>query len=191
MNLDIFYPRDVIRRSNPTILAMARPRTPRRGFSVLIDALSIIKNKFENVEIILFGDDLTQQKIPFEYENMGVIYNQNHLADIYSSADIFIDASDFQGFGRTALEAMACETACVLTNVGGVTEYAKDEYNCLFVPPGQPVRLAQAVVRLLGNDKLMSQIIKGGDETAKRFSHKREAMETLEFFTGLANKYSA
>jgi len=182
MDLDIFYPRDVIRRENPTIIAMARPRTPRRGFRVLIDALAIIKNKLKNIDIILFGDDLSQQTIPFEHADMGVIYKQNELADLYSSADIYIDASDFQGFGRTALEAMACKTACVLTNVGGVSEYAKDECNCLLVPPRKPDEIAESVIRLIEDQELMHQVVDGGLKTAQQFSHKEEAKKTLSYF---------
>ncbi len=185
MNLDVFYPRDVHQSDSVTLLAMARPRTPRRGFQVLIDVFSILKNKYDNIEIILFGDDLTNQKIPFEFIDSGVISNQNKLAKLYSHANIFIDSSDFQGFGRTALEAMACHTACVLTNVGGVIEYAKDEYNCLLVPPKQPEEIVSAIERLLDDSLLMKRLIEGGATTANTFSHKREAKNTLNYFKEL------
>lgn len=184
MDLGVFYPRDIIRSSNPTIVAMARPRTPRRGFGVLIDALSIVKNRLNNIDIILFGDDLSNQTIPFEFVDKGIISNQSQLAELYSVSDIFIDASDFQGFGRTALEAMACHTACILTGVGGVTEYAKNEINCILVPPNQPEKVADAVFKLL-DDALRAQIIKGGSATASNFSHKEEAKKTLTYFRGL------
>ena len=185
MDLALFYPRDVNRSDNVTILAMARPGTPRRGFRTLIDALSIIKNKHKKTEIILFGEDLSDQTIPFDFVGKGVISNQNKLAELYSCADIFIDSSDFQGFGRTALEAMACKTACVLTNVGGVTEYAKDQYNCLLVPPKQPEKIAKAVSNLLNDNKLKLKIIDGAYETVKDFSHKEEAKKTLSYFRTL------
>ncbi len=185
MNLDIFYPRDVPVRNSIRILAMARPRTPRRGFNVLIEAMTIIKKSCESIEVVLFGDDLSQESVPFEYIDMGVIYSQDDLATLYSSSDIYVDASDFQGFGRTGLEAMACETACVLTNVGGVSEYAEDEKNCLFVPPKQPEKIAQAVVRLIDDSELRSMLIQGGMSTAKKFSHKIEAQRTLQYFSQL------
>ncbi|MCF6355615.1 MAG: glycosyltransferase [Candidatus Polarisedimenticolaceae bacterium] len=185
MDLGVFYPRDVIRSGNPAIVAMARPRTPRRGFSVLIDALAIVKNRLKNVDIFLFGDDLSNKTIPFEFFDKGIISNQSQLAELYSASDIFIDASDFQGFGRTALEAMACHTACILTDVGGVTEYAKNEDNCILVPPHQPEKVAHAVFKLLDDDNLRAQITKGGSETASKFSHKEEAKKTLTYFRGL------
>lgn len=185
MDLDVFYPRDVNRNNKPVILAMARPRTPRRGFSTLIKALSHVKDQLSEVEIILFGDDLSDQSVPFDFVDKGVISNQNQLAELYSSADIFIDSSDFQGFGRAALEAMACHTACILTNVGGVNEYAKDEINCLFLAPKQPEKIANAVLRLLNDNILKAKIIDGGINTASKFSHKTEAKNTYSYFKGL------
>lgn len=185
IDLGVFYPRDVERRANPTILAMARPRTPRRGFGVLIEALSIVKNRHKEVDIILFGDDLSKQNIPFDYIDKGVVSKQSQLAVLYSCSDIFIDASDFQGFGRTALEAMACNTACILTDVGGVNEYARNECNCLLVPPKQPESIVGAVSRLLEDTELMNQIIHGGSETAIDFCHKKEARKTLDYFLSL------
>jgi glycosyltransferase involved in cell wall biosynthesis len=185
MDLGVFYPRDVKRSSKPTIMAMARPGTPRRAFGVLIEALSIVKSESNEIDIIFFGEDLSKQDIPFDFIDKGVLSNQSQLAELYSSADIFIDASDFQGFGRPALEAMACNTACILTDVGGVTEYARNEYNCLLVPPKQPQKIAHEVNRLLGDDELRDRIVKGGADTVRQFSHKQEAKNTLAYFHAL------
>ena len=121
----------------------------------------------------------------FEFTDMGIIYNQNHLAELYSSADIFIDSSEFQGFGRTALESMACGTACVLTNIGGVTEYAINEKNSLLVSPNKPIDIANAVVRLVNEPELYSKIVDGGKKTVQKFSHKIEAKFTHEYFKSL------
>ncbi len=117
MDLDLFYPREVERTSHPTILAMARPGKPWRGYDTLISALHQVKLAMPTVKIILFGDSqLFKQAIPFDYTDKGIVFQQNQLANLYSQVDIFVDTSDYQGFGRPALEAMACGTACVLTN---------------------------------------------------------------------------
>lgn len=186
MDLGVFYPRDVNQSSKVVILAMARPRTPRRGFETLVDALSIVKGSGRDVQVILFGDDLSAISIPFDFIDRGVVSDQNELAELYSRADIFIDSSDFQGFGRTALEAMACRVACVVTNVGGVTEYAKDGDNCLLVPPKQPEKIAEAVNTLLNDNELALKLIEGAVDTVTSFSHKEEARNTLNYFNTIS-----
>ena len=190
MNLARFYPRDAA-RDRPVVLAMARPRTPRRGFEPTIAALAQVKTALPRVEIVLFGDRfLSQQNIPFPFRNEGVVADQNRLAELYSEATVFLDGSDFQGFGRCGLEAMACGAACVLTGVGGVSEYAWDEVNALLVPPQRPDLYAAAILRLLNDAALREQLIKAGLETVQRFCHKREARETLEYFQSILGENS-
>lgn len=185
MDLLTFYPRDVEPCRNLVVLAMARPRTPRRGFATLVKALALVKKVLPQTEIVFFGDEIRTQAIPFSYTDSGVISDQNRLAEIYSRADVFIDSSDFQGFGRTGLEAMACGTAAVLTSVGGVTEYARDRDNCLLVPPKDPVSLARSVITLLTDKGLRDRLTASGLETARAYCHKREARETLDYILEL------
>jgi glycosyltransferase involved in cell wall biosynthesis len=186
MDLGVFYPRDVPRQPAPRVLAMARPRTPRRGYPDIVAALRGLKEALPHVEITLFGQDLRAAAVPFPCSTAGVIADQNRLAELYSSADVFLDGSVFQGFGRPALEAMACGAACVLTNVGGVLEYARDGENCLLVPPGRPDLFAGAMRRILEDPALGQRLRDGGLKTAREYCVKREARETLDYFTEIS-----
>jgi glycosyltransferase involved in cell wall biosynthesis len=182
MDLARFYPRDA-KTSGPTVLAMARPGTTQRGFQSTIEALGQVKRMMPEVEIVLFGDRfLASQHIPFAYRDEGVVTNQDQLARLYSEADVFLDGSDFQGFGRCGLEAMACGAACVLTGVGGVTEYARDGENSLVVPPKQPEAFAAAITKILNDSGLKQRLVKAGFSTVKVYCYKREARRTLAYF---------
>lgn len=179
MDLATFYPRPVRKPDHPGVMAMARPRTPHRGFPHVIEAMRLVKEQMPKAEIVLFGEDLSQYPILFPYRHEGLVTNHQRLAELYSAADVFLDGSDFQGFGRPALEAMACGVPCVLTRVGGVTEYARDEENCLLVPPEQPEAFAEGILRILQDENLRSKLIEGGLTTVRDYCHKREARETL------------
>jgi len=186
MNLDVFYPRQVKKETVPVILAMARPGTSRRGFEPTMQSLTLVKQKLPHVKIILFGDNhLVNYDIPFDYQDEGVIFDQEKLAQLYSLADVFIDGSNYQGFGRLALESMACGTACVVTNVGGVTEYAKDKENCLMVSPKQSNDFAAAILNILHDQELNMHLIQGGLKTVKAYDIEREAVETFDYFQAL------
>ncbi len=181
MDLGVFYPRDV-NRNHPVVLAMARPKTPYRGFIQTIGALATVKMRMPDVEIVLFGDRfLKRQAIPFEFRDEGVVTSQDRMAELYSEATVFLDGSDFQGFGRCGLEAMACGAACVLTGAGGVTEYAVHDHNSLIVPPKHPDLFSEAILILLKDKPLRNRLIDEGLQTAGNFCHKREARETYEF----------
>jgi hypothetical protein len=112
---------------------MARPRTPRRGFAALVAALREVKRRRPDAEIAFFGcPDLAEHGIDFPHVDFGVLPN-DRLRRVYNDAAIYLDTSEFQGFGRPALEAMACGCATVLGRDGGVTEYARDGENTLLV----------------------------------------------------------
>jgi glycosyltransferase involved in cell wall biosynthesis len=98
---------------------------------------------------------------------------------------VFLDGSEFQGFGRCALEAMACGAACVLTDLGGVLEYARHEDNALLAPPGQAESMAAAILRLLDDSLLRQRLIASGLSTAARYCHRREARDTLAWIEGI------
>ena len=114
------------------IIAMARPETPRRGFRDVVAAFRRVHALRPDVEFLLFGTSSLREHgdLGFPCTDLGIVHDRNQLCGHYSNADIFLDASRFQGFGLPALEAMACRVACVLTDVGGVHEYAHNRDQC-------------------------------------------------------------
>jgi glycosyltransferase involved in cell wall biosynthesis len=180
VDLGFFYPR--AHGDRPIVLAMARPRTPRRGFETLVAALTRVHEATPGAEIVLFGEDLRDVPVPFPYTAAGVVTDREELAVLYSSARVLVDVSDFQAFGLPTLEAMACGTVCVATDVGGVHEYARDRENCLLVPARDPDAAADAVVRLLTDDALHRRLRDGALEGSARHSIVRVAQDMLQAF---------
>lgn len=180
INLEIFYPSSVEKRVQPIrVMAMARPETPRRGFSDLMKALLLVYEQDRSVEICLFGsNNLGSHQIPFPYRDLGII-SPERLRDEYGKSHIFVDASLFQGFGLAALEAMACGCACVVTDSGGVSEYAICDENALMVEPGDCEGLANQILRLIRDEGLRSKIADRGYRTAQRFSNHNVADNLL------------
>lgn len=120
------------------ISAMIRPKTPRRGAQRTMKLLKHISDQFgDKVHIELFGcseNDPLFQKLDrnFKYTNSGELTRLG-VAAVLQRSDCFVDLSDYQAFGRTGLEAMACGCVAVLTRYGGVFEYAEHNVNSLIV----------------------------------------------------------
>jgi len=184
INLDIFYPRGVKKNMPPyRIVAIARPQDMVKGFSTLVEVFKSLYKDRKDIEIILFGsEDLSAYKLPFPYKDYGKIWDRNMIAEIYASSHVLIDVSTFQGFGLPGLEAMACGTPVVLTNVGGITEYAKNEVNCLMVNPHDIKAIVNAIEAILNSPSLSEKLIEGGRNTAHKFCHRGEAGKMLNFF---------
>ena len=73
--------------------------------------------------------------------------HREHLPVLYSRADVFAQASRHEAQGMAAVEAAACGLPVLGTAVGVVADWAPEA--AIAVPPGDPLRLAQAILTVL------------------------------------------
>ena len=81
---------------------------------------------------------------------------RDQLKYYYSAADIFVTTPWYEPFGITPVEAMACGTPVVGSNVGGIKFTVRDGENGYLVPPKDPGSLAERIAHLYQNPKLLS-----------------------------------
>jgi D-inositol-3-phosphate glycosyltransferase len=74
----------------------------------------------------------------------------------YSAADVFITTPWYEPFGITPLEAMACGTPVVGSNVGGIKFTVRDGETGYLVPPNDPDALAERLAHLFRHPKLLA-----------------------------------
>jgi GT2 family glycosyltransferase len=188
MDLDSFYPQSIPDGDDARqrrVLCMARPATPWRGFDTMCSVFEKVHAELQDVEFILYGTaDLSeyQSQMRFPVTNRGML-SHRELPNLYRSSAVYCDFSHAHGFGRTGVEAMACGCACVLTESGGVSEYAIDGWNALLCPPGDVEGLAAAVLRLLRGPELRSYLSRNGTQTVKKFSDRIAAGQMNSLFT--------
>ena len=102
---------------------------------------------------------------------------QDDLPAVYSRATAFIYPSLYEGFGLPVLEAMACGTPVITSNVSSMPEVAGDAG--MLVPPQDVEALAGAIQRLLGDAELRQDLSRRGMARAREFTWRRAAEATL------------
>lgn len=166
------------------ISAMIRPKTPRRGADRTMRLLKKLHDKFgDAVRIELFGceenDPLFQQlETNFIYTLHGVL-SRNGVAKVLQISDIFIDLSDYQAFGRTGLEGMACGATLVSTKYGGVYEYVKDGENAILVDPFDENESINRLTTVIKNSKRLQIFKKKALSTAAEYSIHKSTISEL------------
>ncbi|ODT79077.1 MAG: phosphoheptose isomerase [Nitrosomonadales bacterium SCN 54-20] len=74
----------------------------------------------------------------------------------YSACDVFTTTPWYEPFGITPLEAMACGTPVIGSNVGGIKSTVMDGRTGFLVPPNDPASLGRRIIELLSSNKLMT-----------------------------------
>lgn len=186
LNLDLFFAHSKPSGRPPTVISLARPSTPRRGFDFVVETLAALHKRRPDIRLTLFGDDyLSRRHLPFPFRDLGIVADVAELPEVYATADVLFEGSRFQAFGRTALECMACGTACVMTDTGGLHEYARHGENCVMVPYGDVEASVGGILDLIDDGRQRQRLVAEALKTARQFDHRAEARKTKAFFLEL------
>lgn len=185
----VYYPpRSAARREGTVkVVAMVRPQTPRRAPAQTMQVLKSIKDEYgDRVSVTIFGCESYDPEFlalprDFEFENRGVLIREE-VAELLRSADIFLDLSKYQAFGRTGLEAMACGCATVLTLNGGTAEYARHRDNALLVDTENFKEMVGATRELIEDENLRQEMSEQGILTAANYSVRKAVVSELSLF---------
>jgi len=106
------------------------------------------------------------------------------LVWLYNTAKFLVAPSIYEGFGLTPIEAMACGTPVIVSNVSALPEVVNDAG--LLVDPHNPEEIAVAMWRIVSNNELRASLREKGFKRAAFFSWDKAARETLELYHSLA-----
>jgi glycosyltransferase involved in cell wall biosynthesis len=105
------------------------------------------------------------------------------LAALYAAAAIVVMPSRWEGFGLTGLEAMACGTPVVASDVGSLSEILGDA--ALFATAADAAAMAQQCRRLLSDSRLAQRLRAAGRQRAARFRWSDTARRTHQLYERL------
>jgi len=160
-----FHPIDVKREdTRPTVACIGRVDV-FKDIVNLIQSIRHVKNSVPDVQCLIYGAS-TDLEYSLRCINMvstlGLQDNVRFMGKVkdpeiaYNSADVVVISSITEGFPFAIIEAMACGKGIVATDVGGIREALE---GCgLLVRSSHPQELANAIVRLLQDEKMRSKL---------------------------------
>jgi glycosyltransferase involved in cell wall biosynthesis len=155
---------------------------PHKNLERLIEAFGQLRRRpgCEDVKLLMIGDEISRYgSLRRSVEAAGVrqearffgFVPDRTLACLYRLASVFAFPSLYEGFGLPPLEAMACGTPVVTSNVSSLPEVVGDA--ALLVDPYDVEALADALGRVLCDDALRLDLVARGHQRAALFSWER------------------
>lgn len=183
----VYFPEVKDDHAEVRIVAMVRPQTPRRAAARTMRVLrEVVRRNPTRVGLHIFGceskhPDFQALSQDFPFINYGVL-TRAEVAALLRRCDVFVDLSDYQAFGRTGLEAMACGCATVLPVEGGTSEYATDA-NSVLVDSSDEDSCVERLSALVNSDVELRRLRRNGLTTASAYSVHGAAMSELNLLT--------
>jgi glycosyltransferase involved in cell wall biosynthesis len=140
-----------------------------KGLDYLLEALKIVKNNVPDVKLIVGGKGVLLDHHQEMAASLGLKDNvefagfipDEEIADYYSQASVFVlpSISSLQeGFGIVALEALACQTPVVTTDIVGVAQDLKQIKGGIVIPPRDTHKLADAITQILSDAQMQKEM---------------------------------
>lgn len=172
INLDVFQPKSLAKKSSAkTILYIARdPSILIKGYQDFLNSIEIVKKQARQrwkVHLICPENTPTPKHFPHKIFKPST---DEWMAHLYQKADLFVSTSWLEGFSLPPLEAMACGTAVVTTNSGGVLDYCKHNKTAIIVKKKNPYSIAKGILQVLQNPRLAQRLSRNGLHTAQNYS---------------------
>jgi len=172
-----FSPNSHSTQSPPVLLTVGRLER-RKGIDVLLRAMPEVWRSFPDTQVRLVGNesdfsrsDLMEMVSADKREQISFpgFLSRDQLVAEYQHATIYVTPTQYETFGYTVLEAMACGRPVVATRVGAIPELVEDGETGLLSPWNDHVALSEAILELLSNPARAARMGSAGRAKALKF----------------------
>lgn len=172
---------------------------PLKGIDTLMKAVALLREQGLNVCLSIIGGDpdINPEVQTTEMLRLKAIREEIGLSDqvaflgkraqdtlpyYYSAAEAVVVPSHYESFGMVALEAMACGTPVVASQVGGLAFLVKDGETGYTVPVNKPDLLAEKLSLLLSDSDLRQKMGQKAYKEAQSYSWEIIAQKMKELY---------
>lgn len=175
----VFFPKKVERPFPGDVIVFGTVKALEKvyGIPVLLDAFAALKKEMPAAEIrlLIVGDGtqreaLAQQAKQLNIENNVLFTGKvDHavVAEYHNMLDVLVNISEYESFGVTVLEAMACGKPVIVTDTGGLAEIVEENVDGLKVPVNNIIAVKEAMRKML-SEELRKRLGEKGREKVMR-----------------------
>jgi len=163
----------------------------RKGFDYLLNAYKLVKQEIPNSRLIAVGPGV---RLRNKYEKRA---RKNRVSDVffigyapyielpkyYTTADVVcFPATGRESFGIVLLEAMSVGKPIIASNIDGYSSVLSDGVEGIAVPPRDPGKLAEAIIKLSADEQLRKEMGTRGKPKAVQYDWSNIATKLMDFY---------
>lgn len=172
-------------RDVPTVLFLGR-FDPRNGLSTLIESFRRVKSQQRDARLVVVGDgplrDHYYRQAKGEKDIVFVGAVLEGRPSYYANSTVYACPTTKASFGITLLEAMACKTPIVCSDILGFRDVVKHGREALMVPSGDRDAIADGLVRVLEDPALANRLGTTGRANSLDYSWANVTSQVLDVY---------
>lgn len=170
--------------------AMSPATEPRKGYSVLLEALGRLN--MPDVELIVVGSSAPQEDLAarFKVNYLGRLHDDLTLRAAYSAADVVVVPSLQENLSNVIMESLSCGTPVVAFNVGGNSDMIDHLENGYLASPFDPADLATGIASMLNHPDRETVAVKARKKVVREFESGHIAAQYRSYFEELLENTS-
>lgn len=155
------------------ILLIASRLVKQKGIIYAVDAFKEVIKIYPRALLLITGSGPEESAIKKYVTNKGlnnsVVFESwtDDLVSYMKSCDVFLLPSLYEGWGLTVVEAAACGTPIVMTDVGCANEFLIDGKNGIIVPVANMSKYAEAILKFISDDGFRKKVSLEATYTAR------------------------
>lgn len=180
------------KNKNPMVLYLGRLQY-YKSLHILIEAAKFVLDKIPKVEFVIAGEGVEKEKLIQYARKLEILEKIKFLGKVteeekirlFQNAWVFVNPSFMEGWGITTIEANACGTPAVASNVPGLRDSIKNPHSGILVEYGDCEAFAQNIINLVDDERLRKELSEEAIKWSKQFTWEKSA---TEFYSIVINK---
>jgi glycosyltransferase involved in cell wall biosynthesis len=146
---------------------------PEKRVEDILAAIAQIHDRYPAVGLVVVGDGSERKRLQKLTHRLGLaskvlfLGNRTDALALMQSAQAFIQASGYEGYSRTLVEAALARLPIITTDVGIVGEVFRGYEDVLAAPPGDPAALAIHIVGLVEDNQAREEFSLNAEKAAR------------------------
>jgi phosphatidylinositol alpha-mannosyltransferase len=170
----------------PRLLFLGR-LDPRNGLETVLRAMPTVLDRFPDTRLVVAGDgplrplyERLARPVADRVEFIGRVNGDR--PEVYGSADLYLCPTTKASFGITLLEAMACGTPLVVSDITGFRELVSEGAEAVMVPKDDAEAWARAAIELISDPSRRAVMRDAGLAKARTFAWPKVAEQVFAVY---------